>query len=65
MYPDQVTKIREMQHARATADDALFYRRQQAEIYLARRFRFRNPSVAEKSALDFWVLFGGRRPWGI
>lgn len=65
MYPDQVRHTRERQQRIGTVSDGQIYRRQQADLYLATRFRYRFPSVAEQSAILFWVEHGGRRPWGI
>lgn len=65
MYPDQVARIRERQHQAATLTDAKLYRRDQAAIHLATRYRYRSASEAEQSAIEYWIEHGGRRPWGI
>lgn len=65
MYPDQVRRIRDIQQGRTGVSDAKFYRRDQAAVYMATRFKYRYPSVAEYARIEYWVEHGGRRPWGI
>lgn len=65
MYPDQVQKIRQAQEGASTFSTATAYRREQAELHIATRYRFRDITPSERARIEFWVLHGGRRPWGI
>lgn len=64
-YPDQVSKIRNMQLAAAEFSDARAYRMKQAEGYTRLRFRFAAPDPAGslEQAILAWVIDGGQRPW--
>lgn len=65
MYPDQVQRIRMLETGRAVLSDAVMYRRRSAEVHLATRYRFTTVDPVQKAAIEFWVLNGGRRPWGM
>lgn len=65
MYPDQVRKIREQQEHAGTVSTELLARRDQALVYVARRFRYRAITPDESATIEYWVLNGGRRPWGL
>lgn len=65
MYPDQVQRIRLAQQRSAVFTDEIAYRRNQAAIHLARRFKFRQATPDEIATIEYWVLNGGRRPWGL
>lgn len=65
MYPDQVEKIRRLQEGAATFTDERAYRRHLAELHVARRYRFRAIMPDERDRIEYWVINGGLRPWGI